>query len=472
MLSTAGRIKDGDADGWVREWCAAAERLEADAQRAEGDGQLVSARNAYLRAANYFSTGLYLITHSSAPERQLDIWTRHRACWDKFVDLAPVPGERLQIPYEGTTLPGYFFRVQGAEPGERRPLVVLNNGSDGATSHIGLFGGWAALERGYHAMTFDGPGQQAALFRQGIPFRHDWEAVLTPVVDAMAARPDVDPDRIALIGVSQAGYWVPRALAFEHRFVAAVADPGVVDVSTSWMQSLPGFMRSQLQDPSKKESFDKEMGWTERFSRSTRATLHFRGEPYQDAVGAAQIVGLREWLAFVPGCGRRCRGRRAGGIVVPALGGAPGHHQDDGEKRRPDARQPPRRPFLSAGSSPGWMHRHLRVLLCRPPTKPRFPSHRRSGKGGLPAQAVHQRWSGRLAFVNSAPCAAREPDSPPPRPLSTNATPTARVAPISGPATYTQYELKLAPTASGPKVRAGFIDAPEIGLAHRPASAT
>jgi hypothetical protein len=39
-------------------------------------------------------------------------------------------------------------------------------------------------------------------------------------------------------------------------------------------------MRSQLQDPSKKDSFDKEMGWTERFSKSTRATLHFRGEPY------------------------------------------------------------------------------------------------------------------------------------------------------------------------------------------------
>jgi Prolyl oligopeptidase family len=145
---------------------------------------------------------------------------------------------------------------------------------------MGLFGAWAALERGYHAMTFDGPGQQAALFLQGIPFRHDWEAVLTPVVAAMVARPDVDPDRIAVIGVSQAGYWVPRALAFEHRFVAAVADPGVVDVSTSWVERLPGFMRSQLEDPSKRDAFDKEMGWTERLSSSTRATLHFRGDPY------------------------------------------------------------------------------------------------------------------------------------------------------------------------------------------------
>ena len=90
----------------------------------------------------------------------------------------------------------------------------------------------------------------------------------------------MDADRLAVIGVSQAGYWVPRALAFEHRFAAAVADPGVTDVSTSWTEPLPGFMRSQLEDPSKRKSFDQEMGWTERFSKSTRATLHFRGQPY------------------------------------------------------------------------------------------------------------------------------------------------------------------------------------------------
>jgi dienelactone hydrolase len=263
VLATAERIKDGNGDAWVQEWSATADRLEEQARTAEGAGNRVSARGLYLRAANYRSTGLYLITHSSKPERQLELWKRHRACWDKVVDLLAVPGERLQIPYEGTTLPGYFFRAPDAEPGERRPLVVLNNGSDGPTSHMGPFGGWAALERGYHAMTFDGgPGQQAALFLQGIPFRHDWEKVLTPVVDAMVAQPDVDPGRLALIGVSQAGYWVPRALAFEHRFAAAVADPG-----------------------------------TERLSKSTRATLHFRGEPY-GVLGDSRFDLYREVLKY------------------------------------------------------------------------------------------------------------------------------------------------------------------------------
>jgi hypothetical protein len=53
--------------------------VEGDARSAEGAGRRVSARGLYLRAANYFSTELYLITHSKAPERQLEIWKRHRA---------------------------------------------------------------------------------------------------------------------------------------------------------------------------------------------------------------------------------------------------------------------------------------------------------------------------------------------------------------------------------------------------------
>jgi hypothetical protein len=48
---------------------------------------------------------------------------------------------------------------------------------------------------------------------------------------------------------------------------------------------------------------------------------------------------------------------------------------------------------------------------------------------------------------------------------------TAITAPASGPATYTQYPVKVVLARSGPKVRAGFIEAPEMGLPHRPARA-
>jgi hypothetical protein len=279
VLLTAGRIKDGDADAWVREWSATAGAMYEALREATDAGRKESALAYARRAATYYATALYAIHRSGQREGKLEAWRRQRECWDRIVELSPVPGQRFAIPYGDTTLPAYFFRAPGAAPGEPRPLVVMNNGSDGATSQMWVQGGAAASERGYHWMTFDGPGQQAALFEQGIHFRPDWEAVLTPVVDAMLARPDVEPAHLAVIGVSQAGYWVPRALAFEHRFAAAVADPGVVDVSTSWVEPLPKHVRGQLEE-GKREQFDRDMSLAERFSKRTAALLAFRGEPY------------------------------------------------------------------------------------------------------------------------------------------------------------------------------------------------
>jgi hypothetical protein len=280
-LATAARIKDGDSDAWVREWLATAGECRATAGKAEQAGHRVSAVACYRRAATYYATALYRFAHAAgdAPGRELEIWRRQRECWDRVVDLQPVPGERVAIRYADTTLPGYFFRAPDAAPGEPRPLVILNNGSDGATSQMWVEGGAAASERGYHWMTFDGPGQQAAFYEQRLPFRPDWEAVLTPVLDAMLARPDVDPGRVAVIGVSQGGYWVPRALAFEHRPVAAVADPGVTDVLRSWTRPLPELMRNQLRD-GKRTAFDREMHLAEVLSPGTAATLAFRGRPF------------------------------------------------------------------------------------------------------------------------------------------------------------------------------------------------
>jgi hypothetical protein len=280
-LATAARVKDGDADSWLREWLATADRCLAAADEAQDAGRRVSAVAYYRRACTYYATALGLFAHTTdqTAERQLEIWRQHRRCWDSVVDLQPFAGERVTIPYEGTTLPGYFFRAPDAAPGEPRPLVVLNNGSDGATSQMWVQGGGAASERGYHWMTVDGPGQQAAFFEQGIPFRPDWEAVLTPVLDHMLDRPDVVSDRVAVIGISQGGYWVPRALAFEHRPAAAVVDPGVIDVSASWTRHLPQIMRDQLRD-GKREAFDREMRVVERLSADTAATLEFRGQPY------------------------------------------------------------------------------------------------------------------------------------------------------------------------------------------------
>ncbi len=205
------------------------------------------------------------------------LWERHRAAWDQFVDLADLHIERIEIPYEGTTLPGYFFRSGSA--GEPRRTLIFNNGSGGPVTAAWIQGIADALHRGWNAMTFDGPGQNAALIRQQLTFRPDWEKVITPVVDHLLTGPDVDAGKIALLGVSHAGYWVPRSVAFEHRIAAAVADPGVVDVSTAMFDQIPHFLAKMI-DAGEQEKFDKDMEVALRFSAATRATMAFRMRPY------------------------------------------------------------------------------------------------------------------------------------------------------------------------------------------------
>ena len=207
------------------------------------------------------------------------LWEKHRAAWDRFADLNVPAAERITIPYEGTTLPGYFFRPAGADGAGPRRTLIFNNGSDGPVTAAWVQGLADALARGWNAMTFDGPGQNAALVRQRLPFRPDWEKVITPVVDCLLARPDVADGRLALLGVSQAGYWVPRAVAFEHRIAAAVADPGVIDVSTVMLEHVPHFMRTML-EAGEREKFDRDMEFALKLSPSTRAIMAFRMRPY------------------------------------------------------------------------------------------------------------------------------------------------------------------------------------------------
>ena len=280
VLTTVDRIHDGKARSWVQEWTATADRLAQEAAASAAASHAHSAAGQYLRASLYYSVATYSADGTGDPGLFASLWEKHRAAWDRFVDLDDFGGaaaERIEIPYEGTTLPGYFFRSGAA--GEPRRTLIFNNGSDGSVVGAWTDGIASALARGWNAMTFDGPGQNAALVRQGLAFRPDWEKVITPVVDFLSDRADVDREKLALLGVSQAGYWVPRALAFEHRIAAGVTDPGVVDVSTTVLGHLPHMM-IKLLEAGEREKFDRDMEWTLKISPSTRSLLALRMRPY------------------------------------------------------------------------------------------------------------------------------------------------------------------------------------------------
>ncbi|MFF9564531.1 alpha/beta hydrolase family protein [Leifsonia sp. NPDC014704] len=278
VLAAVEGVGEKDHDGWFRAWLVLGDRIAAQADASASAGHAVSAAGAYLRAASYYATALNAVASLPTEDELLPTFRKHRAAWDRWVDLVDRDIARVEIPYEDTRLPGYLFRAPGTA-GDDRPLLVVVNGSDGALTSLWSSAVSGALARGYHALVFDGPGQQSMLFERNVPFRPDWEAVLTPVLDFVRGQDGVDADRVALYGISQAGYWVPRALAFEHRFAAAIADPGVVDVSTSWTEHLPANMRKLL-DEGQDEKFDRDMQMGMKFSHELAYTWKFRARPY------------------------------------------------------------------------------------------------------------------------------------------------------------------------------------------------
>ncbi|MFZ2530608.1 MAG: prolyl oligopeptidase family serine peptidase [Rhodococcus sp. (in: high G+C Gram-positive bacteria)] len=280
VLATIDSVGNHDHEHWFRAWHHTASEVRAAADAAAVAGHRASAAQGYLRAATYFAVAVNAVSGLGSDELLPPTFRAHRSSWDGFVDTTDYLVERVDIPYEHSSLPGYFFAAPGTATA--RPTLIMVNGSDGAISGLWRSGASAALARGYHVLMFDGPGQQSMLFGRGIGFRPDWEAVLTPVVDVAVGRADVDATRLALYGISQGGYWIARALTREHRFAAAIADPGVVDVAASWTANIPAALMTLFRD-GKKEAFDRDMALGLKFSPGAARTWRFRARPYRQS---------------------------------------------------------------------------------------------------------------------------------------------------------------------------------------------
>ena len=234
-IATAQRITKVDGQLWFDQWLATAQRAERQAEVSLAGGHRISARNAWLRASNYYRTaGIFVMgpnsQYRSSVAKQTDTFRR-------AAELFDLPPDVLQIPYENTRLPGYFFRA--SDDGAPRPTVIITNGYDGTVEELYFNNAVAALERGYNVLTFDGPGQGSVISEQGIPFRPDWEAVVTPVVDFALTLPEVDPTKIVLHGISFGGYLAPRAATAEHRIAACVSDCGPYDLQDATLARIP-----------------------------------------------------------------------------------------------------------------------------------------------------------------------------------------------------------------------------------------
>ncbi len=233
VLETANRVDRKDPRSWAREWRKTAERVDAAAVATEAAGHRFSAGELSLRAASYYRAALHRHMDPFSSEVP-ELATKEVAAFTRAMRLLGMPVERVAIPYEGTTLPAYWYHHSD---GRRHPVLISHEGRDGWAEDMHYIGR-EALRRGYDCLLVDGPGQGSTLRLQGLHFRPDWEKVITPLIDWLVARHDVDAGAVGLVGLSMGGALAARAAEFEPRIAFLIVNPGVSNWSATFFRTL------------------------------------------------------------------------------------------------------------------------------------------------------------------------------------------------------------------------------------------
>src|ERR1051325_1072285 len=211
------RLEPGDLDGWERGWLGLAEKTEADAKRALATGKRHRAR-AHFFAANQYCrmSDVFLSDREKKKQRFLMAPENFHAA----AALSSPAIEVVRVRSGSEEYDGYFCHPKNPQPGAW-PGILFLGGADAYAEEI-YFGARPMLARGWAVLLVDTPGRGSSHYVKNIPTRPDYEVPGRACVDYLVSRSEIDASRIALAGISMAGYYAPRVAAYEPRVKALV----------------------------------------------------------------------------------------------------------------------------------------------------------------------------------------------------------------------------------------------------------
>jgi 2,6-dihydroxypseudooxynicotine hydrolase len=219
--------------GWHDTWVHNGDEYLAIARDAERTGRGRTAGEAYLRAALSYHFGKFLwledvAAYRATTERAVDAVRRGMPQLDPTF-------ERIEIPFGAGHVVANLRRPATAG---RFPFVVLVPGMDSTKEE---FPRWESvfLRRGIATVSFDGPGQGEAGAVN--PLRPDYEEPVAALLDALAARPELDHRGVGITGIGVGGYFAARAAAFEQRITAVASVGGAYRYDR-----MPGLVRDKF----------------------------------------------------------------------------------------------------------------------------------------------------------------------------------------------------------------------------------
>src|ERR1700752_3644261 len=234
-------------DDWCAAWSEAASVPEDLGIEALDQGRLRSAGPHLSTAAVVYHFAKFVYVRDLRQMR-----AAHEAavrCLDAALPHLDPPGERIEMPFEGSTMYGILRKPDRRPP---HPTVICVPGLDSTKEELRateqLF-----LERGLGTFSVDGPGQGEAEY--DLPIRADWEVPGRVFVDALVVRNDIDADRIGVWGVSLGGYYAPRFASGDGRIKACVSLCGPYTFGENW-DIMPALTRETFEVRSRSKDED------------------------------------------------------------------------------------------------------------------------------------------------------------------------------------------------------------------------
>lgn len=222
----------GDDEAWFAEWARMGDIVEARGRVEQKKGHTHTAAACLMRAAHYYQVGeRFLQRGPRAPEV-------YRKAVRSFADGAAMLRrpriESVEVPYGETSLPALFVHPDVEVGGKPAPGMVFFDGFD-ITKEIQYFKGVPDLvARGIACLIVDGPGNGESIRFRNLPLIAETEKYGTAAYEYLAARKEVDPERIGVMAISLGGYYAPRAASLEPRFAACVAWGAQWDYYAVW----------------------------------------------------------------------------------------------------------------------------------------------------------------------------------------------------------------------------------------------
>lgn len=169
-----------------------------------------------LRAALLYGRAQYTILADTARKRDL-----HGRCIDLYAEVSrrtPTRVERIEIPFGDRTV---YVVLHLPDTDAPAPCLLMIPGMDMFKEEWHQFAQRWAVPQGLAAVSIDGPGQGETRLNGLTVDLTNYEEAVSAVIDHLVTLPEVDEERIGVLGISMGSYWATRIAAHDRRVKAA-----------------------------------------------------------------------------------------------------------------------------------------------------------------------------------------------------------------------------------------------------------